>query len=345
MRIFVYEFICGGGLWAWDEAPGGSLLEEGRSMLQALVSDLAAVPGTEVAVTRDIRLSPADLVLPPNVHVEIVARREHERPAITHLARSAQATILIAPEFFGVLAERCGWVTSAGGCLWSPPIEFVQIASSKSATAWRLRTKHVAVPDGLLWTPGTDWPPADRPPEPVVIKPDDGCGSQQVREIVAEQDWPRDPPREPMRIEEFVPGTPASIALLTGPGGTIVPLPACRQHLTSDATFRYLGGSLPLEFELQQRAERLATAALRAMPPSCGYVGIDFMFGAAEDGSQDTVIEINPRLTTSYVGLRQLCQGNLAEAMMHVCRGEEMAIWFADDAIEFFANGKVDRRP
>src|SRR3954468_2126379 len=114
MRIFVYEFICGGGLWALDETPGGSLLEEGRGMLRALVSDLAEVPGVEVAVTRDGRVSAAELALPGNVYVEVVGRKEHERPAINQLARSAHATILIAPEFFGMLAERCGWVTSAG---------------------------------------------------------------------------------------------------------------------------------------------------------------------------------------------------------------------------------------
>ena len=40
--------------------------------------------------------------------------------------------------------------------------------------------------------------------------------------------------------------------------------------------------------------------------------------------SGDRVIEINPRLTTSYVGLRALARFNLAEALLAVIRiGEE----------------------
>ncbi len=344
MQIFVYEFICGGGMWALgDELPAGSLLEEGRSMLQALVRDLAAIDGVRVCVTRDARLTHLVHDLPPEVQVETIGHRESERTVIAKCARTAQATILIAPEFYGLLAERCGWVTTAGGCLWSPPIEFVQAASSKSETVWRLRTRHVAVPDGMLWLPGNEWPPRDAPAEPLVLKPDDGCGSQEVRGIFRREDWPREPPREPTRIEQFIPGRTASIALLTGPQGVLFPLPACYQHLTSDGTFRYVGGSLPLEESLQNRAQRLATSALQAMPATCGYVGVDFILGDAADGSKDFVIEINPRLTTSYVGLRKLCRGNLAEAMIHVCRGEEVSLWFDEGPIEFAADGQLPR--
>ena len=47
--------------------------------------------------------------------------------------------------------------------------------------------------------------------------------------------------------------------------------------------------------------------------------------GIAPDGGQDWIIEINPRPTTSYIGLRQLAQDNLAEASLRIARGEAIA--------------------
>ena len=52
-----------------------------------------------------------------------------------------------------------------------------------------------------------------------------------------------------------------------------------------------------------------------------GYVGVDMVLGDAGDYA----IEINPRLTTSYLGLRQLCQQNLAELILRLAQGETVA--------------------
>ena len=74
-------------------------------------------------------------------------------------------------------------------------------------------------------------------------------------------------------------------------------------------TFQYLGGSCPLPSGLAARADRLARCAAAAMPEWRGYIGIDLVLGEANDGSEDYLIEVNPRLTTSYVGLRVLAAG------------------------------------
>ncbi|MGH8600628.1 MAG: hypothetical protein ACRET1_08180, partial [Burkholderiales bacterium] len=54
MRIFVYEYITGGGLL--DKAVPASLAREGEVMAQALMRDLAELSGVEVLTTRDARL-------------------------------------------------------------------------------------------------------------------------------------------------------------------------------------------------------------------------------------------------------------------------------------------------
>ena len=55
MRVFAYEHVTGGGL---RDHPGiAALAPEAELMLRALVHDLLAVPGVEVSVLRDPRLT------------------------------------------------------------------------------------------------------------------------------------------------------------------------------------------------------------------------------------------------------------------------------------------------
>src|SRR5262249_11900910 len=111
--------------------------------------------------------------------------------------------------------------------------------------------------------------------------------------------------------QEFVPGRAASVAFLVGTDRT-VPLVPCWQHLSDDGRFQYLGGELPIPPDLAARAEAVARQAIDCVRGLRGYVGVDVVLGE----TRDWAIEINPRLTTSYVGLRQLAAFNLAEAML-----------------------------
>ena len=66
------------------------------------------------------------------------------------------------------------------------------------------------------------------------------------------------------------------------------------------------------------------------------------MLGEAEDASQDYVIEINPRLTTSYVGLRAIFNENLAEAMLKVALGKSPCLTMKPGRVRFSADGAVE---
>jgi predicted ATP-grasp superfamily ATP-dependent carboligase len=59
-------------------------------------------------------------------------------------------------------------------------------------------------------------------------------------------------------------------------------------------------------------AERLAAAVATAMPGLWGYAGIDFL----QTGTGPVVLEVNPRLTTSYVGLRAALGINVAARVL-----------------------------
>jgi predicted ATP-grasp superfamily ATP-dependent carboligase len=118
-------------------------------------------------------------------------------------------------------------------------------------------------------------------------------------------------------------------------------LPAA-QRLCDDGRFRYLGGAVPLPADLSQRAVQAATRAIATIPDISGYVGVDLVLGLAEDGSEDAVIEINPRPTTSYVGLRALAEANLAEALLHIAMGDGIAnLLWRKGMVSFDADGAV----
>jgi tyramine---L-glutamate ligase len=146
--------------------------------------------------------------------------------------------------------------------------------------------------------------------------------------------------------QQFVPGLSTSIAFLIGPAGNRIPLLPATQHLAEDGSFRYLGGILPLESRLAPRAQALAKQALDAIPGLLGFVGVDMVLGNDLACSQDYAIEINPRLTTSYVGLRAMAEVNLLGVLLDVVMGKEVPpILWKTGSVTFDALGQVQRFP
>lgn len=314
-------------------------------MRAALTADLAAIDGVEVAG------------LPPRRFAHSPVERN---AAFDELAAQADWTVVIAPEIGGALMERCQRVVQVGGRLLGGSLPTILLAGDKHATATHLAAAGVPVPLGVRHELGEPWPESFR--YPAVWKPLDGAGSAGLRLIehhdapvpVAERRsgrleelCPRSTPLSPFAPPRHVlsrsddrrcanaPGIAASGAFFCGPAGPLG-LPPCRQHIGEH--FRYLGGSLPLEPPLAERARRLARRAVDTLPEPLGYIGVDLVL-ATEDEANDVVIEINPRLTTSYCGLRAACRDNLAAAMLAVAGGREFGVSFRAAPVAWKADG------
>jgi predicted ATP-grasp superfamily ATP-dependent carboligase len=312
MRVFVCEYCC---------AVGGAaaLLGEGRAMLFALLDDLARLPGVvPVTLLAPGLLTPRETPpLAPVVQVVSLSSGADEARLFRGLCAEADATILISPESDGLLRERVGWAEQVGARLLGPTAAAAEVAGDKLLTARALARA------------GTPAPPTVPLPEhravayPAVVKPRDGAGSLATFLARTADEVPRLAEQAraeghggDLIVQPFVPGMAASVSLLVGPG-QVVPLRAGRQSLSQDGRFRYLGGALPLPSALEERARSLALRAVGAVAGLGGWVGVDVVLGDA-----DAVIEINPRLTTSYLGLRRLTDDNLAAALLAVGRGE-----------------------
>jgi tyramine---L-glutamate ligase len=338
MRVFLYEWITGGGLVEQASPLPASLLAEGAAMISALAADFAAIPACRVDVLRDARLH--ELLLADCKVTEVHSTMEL-RSEFARLAPGADYSLVIAPEFDGILRQTVQWVHDAGGRSLNAADELISLTADKHRTAERLRMAGVPAPTGRVMEADEEKLPADFS-YPGVLKPIDGAGSQHTLLVEGPRDEP--PPYPfPRRLEQFVPGRAASVAALCGAAGVTL-MPACWQHLSSDGRFSYRGGSLIEDVALAERARSLAARALNALPASRGYVGVDLVLGDAANGDGDAVIEINPRLTTSYVGLRAALKHNLASMMVEVAEGKSVELTPTGDSVEFLANGDVTVR-
>jgi len=314
VHFFVYEYASACG----DAALPASLRSEGGAMLRAIAEDLVCISGAEVRT-----LLGSAVENPLGCRMESV-RAEGEERAFRRLARWADFSLVVAPEFHGLLETRCRWVEEENGRLLGPCSKAIALTGDKLALADHIEKRGVRMPHCVPL--GVDGSPVTYP---LVCKPRHGAGSLatfRVRDpaelsrclaLARDEGWYGE-----MLLQAYVPGTAASVAFLVGPRQTLE-LPPASQHLSDDGRFRYRGGSLPLPGHLADRAVRVARPAIEAVPGLAGYVGIDVLLGERSDGRHDWVIEINPRLTTSYLGLRRLAKTNLAEAIVSIFRGHE----------------------
>lgn len=307
--IFIYEHLnaAGGGLPA-------SLRREGQAMLSALVDDFLAVPGIEVQCLLDAE-SPRQLG--SFCHRVAIAEEPHR---FRELAARSDGVIVIAPETGGILEERSRWVLEVGGRLLSSTPEAIRLAGDKARLA-----EHFAkcgIPTPALTNDPIRFP--------LVLKPRDGAGSQATFLVVRVEDldsaWEQaqsEATGSEFVMQDYISGRPASMAILRGPQQTLF-LPACSQWLSEDGRFHYRGGSLPMPDADENRVRRLVELANASMNGLQGFAGFDIVL--ADDPIRDAVIEINPRLTTSYLGLRAACGVNLAQAWMDVTEGREVRL-------------------
>jgi len=339
MHVFLYEWITGGGLV--DEAGRlpSSLLAEGSAMISVLAADFLKIDDCEVTVLRDLRLTDLPLA---RCNVIDIHSAPHGAEEFDRTAAAADWTLVVAPEFDGILRKRVAQVRTVGGRALNASDEFIAVASDKHASAARWIAAGVPVPEGRLIAADDPKLPADFQ-YPAVLKPIDGAGSQHTLLVHGHTDEPPPYPWQ-RRLEEYRPGRAASVAVICG-AGVRQALPPCWQHQSTDGRFTYRGGALIREPVLAERATSLALRSLEAMPPALGYVGVDLVLGEAPDGSDDVAIEVNPRLTTSYVGLRAVMKQNLAQAMLSAAAGDGMQLSAADFGVEFSADGGVWLKP
>ncbi len=306
-------------------------------MLSAILEDFQALRNVQVST-----LVAPDFPHSLSVSHERVLRDEREHFIL--LAQQADSTLVVAPEFDDLLLTRARLVEEVGGQLLGSTPEGISQTADKLALAQLWKDHQIRTPNTSLLHKPQDERWAIR--FLAVLKPRFGAGSQltyRLHELDTSQKTNiHEAQTRGMEfvVQPYVSGLASSVAFLIGPNGP-VPLSPARQLISDDGNFTYLGGEIPLPQKFRQRAISLAQRAVECVSGLRGYVGVDLILGEADDGSQDFAIEINPRLTTSYIGLRQLAETNLAEAMLNVVQGANISLSWRDGVVRFCHDGKV----
>ncbi len=328
MHVVVYEYITAGG-WTTDfpqQPPTGSLAAEGLAMVRALASDLTGASGISTTILSEAANPSLAQVLPPEV-TQVRVEAGQEKRLLAELAAIADWVVVIAPESAGILFDRCQLVQQAGGRLLGPPLEMIELTSDKHRTCQRLAAAAIPVPVGRCLHPGDPWP--SEISYPAVLKPNDGVGATDTflleNRSTAQTLWEHLQPTAPFRVEQFLPGQTASILVASGPAEHLCFPPARQVISRQENRLIYQGGQIPAgPPDFTKRAQQLARQVAEALDRMHALWGIDFIFGTQSDGSEDAVVEINPRLTTSYVGLQTLaCAAgiNLSEIVLAIVDG------------------------
>lgn len=307
-------------------SPPASLRREGLAMLLALVDDLLRIDGVTVST---ILAEPLPET-PPGLCVARPAHSTAERDLFRRLARDSDACWLIAPETGGLLAERIRIAEDAGANCCNCTPAAVELCGDKLALCAFLWERDIPVVQTRLFADGP-WP-ADVG-FPCVLKPRDGAGSDGCRRIDSPRELSDVTVAPGTVVQPFLAGAALSTAALVGNSRHTV-LPVGRQ-LIDETTLYYLGGQVPAAIP------PAAAGALTNVVHSCrgaldglrGYVGFDFVL-PDDDPLHPVLLEINPRLTTAYVGYRQLTRENLAERILFPERRAGDVTW-SDGSVRF----------
>lgn len=307
VKILVFEYITGGGFN--KQALPDSLAGEGGGMLKALLNNLTRLNNLDVTVMLDWRCN--DLVCENDINT-IIIRQEHDfAKEFASLVSQSDLVWPVAPEFDGILQTLCRTVESLGKILLASSASAIAIAGNKFMT-YELLSRHSinVVPSRMLedeYSPG-EW----------MIKPVDGVGCVDSYVVINKQEF------EQMTalngafiIQPHLQGVKISLSCLFKQGrGWLVCVNLQRfelinrqYHLTEIVVNHH---SDPGSYQ-----SLIAEIAL-ALPELWGYVGIDLI----ETAEQTWVLEINPRLTTSFVGIYDALGINIADAVLQLIHGE-----------------------
>jgi predicted ATP-grasp superfamily ATP-dependent carboligase len=321
LRILVYEYASGGGLA--EEALRPDVLCEGFSMLRAFSSDLKNA-GHEVVTLLDARL--AAFSPPLNVdQIASVSLKETLEPTLLALSKSADAVFIIAPETNNTLSALVEMVEEAGAFTLNCAANMISKVSEKPRLHTYLTQKGIATPETLVFHVQDNVEAIFKEAQeklglPLLFKPADSvsCHGISIVQTIKQANKALEQIRKASAnphflVQKFIKGIPASVSLLVE-GREAIPISINRQYVTITTSGRgssYMGGYTPLQVPDEKKVfitvKKVATAfRLR------GIIGIDLIMTDEEP----VVVEVNPRLTTSYVGIRHTIQVNIAKAVV-----------------------------
>ncbi len=321
MNLLIFEFVSGGGYA--NQKLSASILSEGYGMLRSLISDCKTA-GHNVTTLLDSRLK---MFNPPNKadHIIAVSSPNEVDEKLTELVGEADAVYVIAPESNQVLDKLVENMENSGGTSLNCTTDAIKRVSNKMAAQETMKKIGLQVPETVMLDINEKIENIKHLTKdfgyPLIFKPLDGvsCSGLSLvkgeREILgAVKKVARESMGKQFIVQKFIMGKAASACVISN-GDKVEAVTLNQQFVTlasPNDESGYYGGAVPFNHSLEKEALKTAEKAVEAVSGLKGYVGVDMILT-----ERDTVLlEVNPRLTTSYVGLRRVVNFNPAEAIV-----------------------------
>ncbi len=301
-------------------------------MLRSIVADFKAA-GHSVATVLDSRLAALNPPLDADSIVPVSSFQEAER-AIQKLSETADSAYIVAPESNQVLQSLVAGIERSDVTSLNCRASAIRIVADKVAMLKRVKETGLSTPKTVTADAFDDVAEITQIicgslSFPLIIKPVDGVGcgglsvvsnEQQVASAVTKAN--SESASKHFVAQELIRGTAVSVSLLVT-GSKALPVSLNMQDVSlmaPEATSTYNGGQVPFDSPLKREAFATAETAVKAFQGLRGYVGVDLVL----TGKEVVLVEVNPRLTVSYVGLRKVAGFNLAQLVINAALEREL---------------------
>ena len=333
-KIFIFEFVSGGGYNQVDIPL--SLFCEGYAMLRTTIEDFKKL-GFQIITLLDKRISHLARYLKTDM-VKFVKPEDDYLKIYTKCVKKSPFCFIIAPEFSKHLYNLTKIAKNLNKKILSIDLSGVWLGTSKLETykyfiankvntpkSYRIPLKGGKMDVDFILQKFEQFDCS------LIMKPEDGAGSEliyhfttkdQILQLFERAKTNLDIARSYI-VQEFIDGDDLSISIINRTTSEkintmdqiILSINAQNvQNIDSNKDSLYLGGFTPVENYkvLKKKFEKI----LKSMDLTSfqGYFGIDFIKKA--DNSIH-FIEINPRLTTSYIGIRNILDFNPLEFLFN----------------------------
>jgi len=311
-------------------------------MLRTLTADLRAM-GHSVTTLLDSRVY---MLQPPLEadHIKSISSSTQIQPIMKENARTVDAACIIAPESNGTLETVVRELEQERVPLANGFSHTISAVGNKCSMLEHAKKIGAATPNSLTLDTHDDVLEnsrviAERIGFPAILKPESDAGMTGLSKAndkfevrAAVEKIKQESISHRFIVQEYIEGVPTSVSLIsTGEEAEAISLNKQKILLSSGfSASRYEGGEVPFESEMKSETMSTAKRVVESYNELKGYVGVDFVLTERSP----VVIEVNPRLTTAYVGLREVTPFNAAQAIFDAALNHKLP---SDKSIKGFA--------
>lgn len=325
-NIFVFEYVSGGGFNT--EEISSSLLCEGYAMLRSILEDFKKLKFQTITQLDERIFNLSDYLNQDDL--SLVTANDDFLDVYKTCLEKANCCFIIAPEFSNNLYKLTEIALNNQKDLYSIGLEGIKLGASKIKTYDFFKDNDLVTPltyqiplvDGKIDFDFI-YEKFEEFQFPFIIKPEDGVGAESIyyfqrkKELelfFTRENIPIDPNRNYI-LQEYIEGTDLSVSIINNPledkvTDNLSILSINSQNIGFkglNGRSYYLGGYTPIKQYthvkkiLQKNLEKISLHKFK------GYFGIDFI---KTPDDKLYFIEINPRMTTSYIGIRNILNRN-----------------------------------